>query len=252
MRIDCEHCGKAMQVPDEKVPDRAFTLTCPGCQNKITVDPHAAQAPATAAPTPPPAAPAPAPTQSPQAPAPAPPGPSDDFHAEAPTDSSLDSTGTHSVGGLRALRSNEVELLEQLTPIALVVDLDVAPDAAVDAQLKLAGMKEISHVSSLAEAVDRAEELEAGMLVIRMAKAPAPPCEPLEPLYRMPSRARRRTFVVLMADNVRNLDGQVAFYLQVNCLLNSQETAGLSVPLRRALLFHLKHYRHWWDTQEAS
>lgn len=254
MRIDCDSCGKAMQVPDEKVPDRAFTLTCPGCQNKITVDPAAKPASEEPAPTAPPAAapaaPAPAATApaatAPPAPAPASPSPATNPGA------ALESTGAHAVGGLRALRSNEVELLEQITPLALVVDVDVAPDESIDMQLKLAGMKDIHHLASLSEAVERAEELEAGMLVIRMSKAPAPPCEPLDPLYRMPSRARRRTFTVLMADNVRTLDGQVAFYLQANCLINAQETAGMAVALRRALLFHLKHYRHWWDTQEAS
>lgn len=239
MRIDCEHCGKAMQVPDDKVPHRVFTLTCPGCQNKITVDPSASKAPEEPAAEPAAAAPPQAAPSAPVAKAP----------ADAGASSSLESTGAHTVGGLRILRSNEVELLEQITPLALVVNIDVAPDPAVDAQLKLAGMKEISHLASLAEAVDRAEDLEAGMLVIRMAKAPAPPCEPLEPLFRMPSGARRKTFTILMADNVRTLDGMVAFYLQVNCLVNAQEVAGMAVPIRRALLFHLKHYRHWWDTQ---
>lgn len=268
MRIDCESCGKALQVPDDKVPDRVFSLTCPGCQNKITVDPNqGAEAPAPApAPSPAPAAAAAAAqtqtqtqaqtsqaqaqTSAPAASAPGaqPAGGGDADDGEAP----LESTGSHAVGGLRNLRSNEVELLEQITPLAIVVDVDVSPDPAVDAQLKLAGMKEIQHVSSLSEAVERAEELEAGMLVIRMSKAPPPPCEPLDPLYRMPTRARRKTFTVLLADNVRTLDGQVAFYLQVNCLINAQEKAGMAVPLRRALLFDLKHYRHWWDTQEGQ
>ena len=259
MRIDCEDCGKAMQVPDDKVPDRIFTLTCPGCQNRLTIDPQAVQQPAAPAPAPTPPTqpqaaqpphtqPPPAQPPPPQSAAPAMSGAAD--AARAP--SSLDSTGAHAVGGLRSLRSNEMQLLEQLTPLALVVDVDSAPDESIDGQLKLAGMKEIHHLASLAEAVDRAEELEAGMLVIRMSKVSAPPCEPLEPLYRMPSRARRKTFTVLLADNVRTLDGQVAFYLQVNCLINAQETAGMAVALRRALLFHLKQYRHWWDTQEAS
>lgn len=227
MRIDCESCGKALQVPDEKVPDRVFSLTCPGCQNKITVDPTSSGDAALAAPEPA-ATPAEAPVQAPQ--------------------EELSATGGH----LRSLRSHEMELMELMTPLAFVVDLDGAPDASVDAQLKLAGIKEIRHVQNLAEAVDRVEEQEAGLLVLRMDKAPAPPCEPLDPLYRMPAGARRKTFVALIADNVRTLDGQVAFYLQVNCLINAQELGGMAVPLRRALLFHLKHYRHWWDTQDRN
>ncbi|MDA8020803.1 MAG: zinc-ribbon domain-containing protein [Thermoanaerobaculia bacterium] len=245
MRIDCEHCGRALQIPDEKVPDRAFTLTCPSCQHKIQVDPRAGQAPSAepAEVVQPPADPFPSATTETSTTAPS---------SAGPDQAALESTGSHAVGGLRALRATEVELLERITPIAVVVHVDAAPDPAIDPQLELLGMKEIQHVATIEEAVDRVEEFEAGLLVIRMNKAPAPPCEPLEALYLMPARARRKTFTTLVADNVRTLDGQVAFYLQVNCLVNAQEIAGMAVPLRRALLFHLKHYRHWWDTQEEN
>jgi hypothetical protein len=87
--------------------------------------------------------------------------------------------------------------------------------------------------------------------LIWMDKAAPPPCKPLEPLHKLPMDVRRRTFIVLMADNVRSLDGQVAFYLQVNCLVNSQEIPRLPSLLRRALLHHLRLYRAW-DEEIAS
>ena len=58
------------------------------------------------------------------------------------------------------------------------------------------------------------------------------------------------TFVVLMAGNLKSLDGQTAFYLQMNCLVNSQETARIPVNIQRALLFHLRHYRYWHLQEE--
>lgn len=211
MRVDCEHCGKALQVPDDKVPDGAFTLTCPGCREKIRVDP----APETA-------------------------------------------TSAHDVehdGELRSLRGHEVELLDSLSPVAFVAHLEGGEGgdhSALNAQLKTLGMKEIRHFGDLAQACERAEEAEAGILLVRMTKAPAPPCEPLEPIYKLPFKARRRTFVALVADNVRTLDGQVAFYLQVNCLVHGSELPRLAVPLRRALLHDLRLYRHWWTTIEGN
>ena len=37
----------------------------------------------------------------------------------------------------------------------------------------------------------------------------------------------------------------VAFLLQVNCLINASDLEQLPVLLRRALLHHLRLYRHW-------
>lgn len=236
MRVDCEHCGKALQVPDDKVPEGAFTLTCPGCRETIRVDPKQSPAPGPARAE----ASAREPVQRPTQPAPqTPPGEHDVEHD----------------GEMRSLRGHEVELLESLSPVAFAVHLDGdggGNHSTLNAQLKTLGMKEIRHFADLGEACERAEEAEAGILLVRMQKAPAPPCEPLEPIYQMPFKARRRTFVALVADNVRTLDGQVAFYLQMNCLIHAGELPRLAVPLRRALLHDLKLYRHWWTTIESN
>ena len=100
-------------------------------------------------------------------------------------------------------------------------------------------------METLDDAVDNLMETEAGILLIRMGKASPPPCEPLQPLERLSYDVRRRTFVVMMADNVRSLDGQLAFYLQVNCLIATQDCTRLAALVRRALLHHLRLYRYW-------
>lgn len=41
MQVVCDSCKKSMNIPDEKLPkDQAFSITCPGCKNKIKVDQH--------------------------------------------------------------------------------------------------------------------------------------------------------------------------------------------------------------------
>ncbi len=41
MQVVCDSCQKSMNIPDEKLPkDQAFSITCPGCKNKIKVDQH--------------------------------------------------------------------------------------------------------------------------------------------------------------------------------------------------------------------
>jgi len=41
MQVECNECQRSMNIPDEKLPkDQAFSVTCPGCKNKIKVDQH--------------------------------------------------------------------------------------------------------------------------------------------------------------------------------------------------------------------
>ena len=41
MQVTCNACQRSMNIPDEKLPkDQAFSITCPGCKNKIKVDQH--------------------------------------------------------------------------------------------------------------------------------------------------------------------------------------------------------------------
>jgi ribosomal protein S27E len=41
MQVECNGCKRSMNIPDEKLPkDQAFSITCPGCKNKIKVDQH--------------------------------------------------------------------------------------------------------------------------------------------------------------------------------------------------------------------
>lgn len=41
MQVLCNACQRSMNIPDEKLPkDQAFSITCPGCKNKIKVDQH--------------------------------------------------------------------------------------------------------------------------------------------------------------------------------------------------------------------
>lgn len=41
MQVTCNACQRSMNIPDEQLPkDQAFSITCPGCKNKIKVDQH--------------------------------------------------------------------------------------------------------------------------------------------------------------------------------------------------------------------
>lgn len=215
MQVACDHCGKELRLPPEKVPDGAFTLKCPACGEKFHVDPSAE--------------PAAAPGQA----------------FAKPDDAS-----TGSFEPLRRLLPKEQELLDRLVPVAFLVEEPGGVGEQVAEALKLLGMREIVRFGTVAEAVEALGETEASLLLIEMSKAPPPPCPPLEPLRQLGPQVRRRTFVALAAKNVRSLDGQVAFYLEVSCTLSLQDLPSLPQNLRRALLHQLRLYRHW-DATEA-
>ncbi len=41
MQVTCNACQRSINILDEKLPkDQAFSITCPGCKNKIKVDQH--------------------------------------------------------------------------------------------------------------------------------------------------------------------------------------------------------------------
>ncbi len=220
MKVTCEHCSKALTLADDKAPARPFQLTCPACHKNFVVAADRVAADRESAPA------------AAQAPAK---GGGRDTDAPAAADA----------GEMPKLRPAEKELLSSIVPEAFVADLGQSPPGSLTAELERLGMEEVRHFTSLDDALDVLSDTGAGILVVRMDKASAPPCVPLEPLERLSYAERRRTFVVLVADNVKSLDGQVAFYLQVNCLINAQDAGRFAPLVRRALLHHLRLYRHW-------
>lgn len=231
MLIVCEHCQRQLNLPDEKIPSHRFALTCPGCKGRMEVDPEEASA-----------APAPAP-------APAGEEAAGEEAAAAPssTASGADDGGA---GGrkfmpLPPLRELDRELLDHLPRLAGIANPTGGPTAHLEAGLKLLEMDEVRVFDTIEAATEAMLETDLSVLLVVLERATAPPCAPLAPIQRLPLPARRKTFVALMAPNVRNLDGQTAFYLQVNCLLSTQDIPRFPADLHRALVFHLRHYRFW-------
>lgn len=241
MRVVCEHCGRQLNLPDDKVPDRPFTMTCPGCKGKLHIDPKAVagEDPGDETrdvyPEPAPSAVAPSPATAAGEQAWSPNGAA---RPRSPHD-------TGSLTRLTALAPADQQLLDRASPLALVVSLGLPPAPELTELLQVVGMEEVRHYTDLAEACEEASEADVGVLLLRVEKAAPPPFEALTPIYKLPADIRRRVFVALLADNVRSLDGQAAFYLQVNCVLSGQEMESFPLKLRRALLHHLRLYRYW-------
>lgn len=239
MRVVCEHCGKPLNLPDDRIPDRPFTVACPACKGKLHIDPAAYEDPGDATR-------AVVPEAAPNWPAAAPATPA--AAAEPVFGTSSRSRSPHDTGSLTRitpLTPADQALLEHFPPVALVASIGLPPAPELTDLLRAIGMEEVRHYTDLQEACQEALEADVGILLLRVDKAAPPPFEALTPVYKIPAEIRRRVFIALLAENVRSLDGQAAFYLQVNCVLSSQEMDSFPIKLRRALLHHLRLYRYW-------
>lgn len=234
LQVVCEHCGKQIKLPAEKVPDRPFALACPQCKAKIRIDPTARAEPAAAEPI---SEIFPIPTPTPGL---AFSNPSAARAAHPPAQ-----TASDGFEPLRPLTEEEATLFHHLAPTAFLVTEGGETSDRLEAALRCVGMREIERYPDVGAAVETLADAEVGILLVEMDKAPAPPCPPLDPLRQLSPAQRRATFVALAAQNVRSLDGQVAFYLQVNCVLATGEMPRLPNLLRRAVLYHLRLYRAW-------
>ncbi|HET9765703.1 MAG TPA: hypothetical protein VFS60_02575 [Thermoanaerobaculia bacterium] len=227
LRVTCQHCQRTTVVDSDKLPDQPVSFRCPGCQAKIVVDKRkllaaageTAHTPAAATTT----------AARPAAVA----GTSDAANAD------------RSTGPLVVTPESPLEMAlppgETLPPGFLV-----AEDAEAGAQLRRQ-LEPYDCVLELfadaATARERALQEPPPLLVYVADAVTKPPYAPLEPLVALPSRERRRTFAVLVAGNVKTLDGNLAFLYQVNLLLNRQHVAQAPGILYSALRSHQRLYK---------
>jgi len=215
LRVTCQHCQRTTVVDSEKLPDQPVSFRCPGCQAKIVVDKRKLLAAADA------------PGQTTPAPA----------AAAANAD--------RSTGPLVVTPESPLEMAlppgETIPPGFLV-----AEDAEAGAQLRRQLEPYDCTLEPFADAGaarERALQDPPPLLVYVADAVTKPPYAPLEPLVSLPPRERRRTFAVLVASNVKTLDGNLAFLYQVNLLLNRQHLAQAPGILYAALRSHQRLYK---------
>ena len=235
LRVTCQHCQRTTVIDSEKLPDQPVAFRCPGCQAKIVVDKRKLLATADAA------------GETAHAAAPA----AEATAAAVPARSAAagraggTADGDRSTGPLVVTPDSPLEMAlppgETLPPGFLV-----AEDAETGTQLRRALEPYDCILEPFADAAaarERALQEPPPLLVYVADAVTKPPYAPLEPLVTLPPRERRRTFAVLVAGNVKTLDGNLAFLYQVNLLLNRQHLAQAPGILYSALRSHQRLYR---------
>jgi len=188
--LTCSACSHILPFDPAKYPAQMLSFKCPKCKGKISHDNRkAAQEEAPAA------------KARPAAPDP----PQEEVH----------------------LIAIPAELLQNMPPLPEKTAFMVAQNGALAPVLK-EGLEEIGFYvketfTNFKDAVQPVQQDLPGMLLLQAEEIPAPPYGDIMPLIALPPTLRRRIFVALLGGGVKTLDGNAAFFYQVDCLVGAED-----------------------------
>ena len=80
------------------------------------------------------------------------------------------------------------------------------------------------------------------VVILNPAQMTPPPLEAMQPIVSLMPSDRRRSFFILVSDNLRTLDGNAAFLYGVNLVVSAKDLGNFSHIYRDALAFHERLY----------
>jgi predicted Zn finger-like uncharacterized protein len=251
MQANCPQCTQRIVIDDARVPDRAFSVKCPKCQNTVKFPGRAAVA--AASPAPAGASTTPAVPPPPDMPPPA----LESGAFEAPPSSGMpgsDEMRTQLMAQLRREMSMGTGADAGTSGRALVAFPDRAVAGAVTVMLSRQG-----YVVDTIEDWDEASRLiEQGLYSLTLTtRAPAPAGKDnlYQRLARLSPDNRRRIFVVLVGDEWKSGDALQAFTASADLVLNTREAAAADALLRNIVTERARLYQVYNDARvrhEAS
>ncbi len=221
MRIQCDHCQAAFNVPDEKMPrGRQFKATCSKCRRTIIVEPQGTSGGKGA-------------TIGVDV--------SLSEVTDAPTaiEADLDTTSAY---------DSPLEVLEEGAMSALV---------CVDEPERLKAVKEaledLNYYTSVASSVKEAlsklryNQYDLVMLDEEFCGESADNNTILRYLQPMPMSTRRNIFLMMISNQIRTLDNLLAFANSVNAVINVSDIQKVKLVLERAMADHRRFYKVYRD-----
>lgn len=231
MQANCPKCAQKIVIDDARVPDRAFSVKCPKCQNSVRFPGKGAAA----------AAP-------PAGPAAAPPPP-----AEAPR---MDADPALSAEAMRAEMMAQVrremsmgEPARTTSRRAVVSLADRGQAGAVTLPLTRQGYQ----VDSIDNPEEGSRLIEQGVydLVVTGRAAAAAGKEGLyQRMSRLGPDARRRVFLVLVGDDFKTGDGTQAWIAMADLVANPRDLGTLDATLTKTVEERTRLYQVFLDAQK--
>lgn len=102
--------------------------------------------------------------------------------------------------------------------------------------------RQVIHFPSSEAARDFFLQEYPSLVVFNPAQVSAPPVPDMAPLLQITSVDRRKGFFVLVADNLRTLDGNAAFLYNVNLIVATKDLPNFDRIFREADGFHQRLY----------
>ena len=221
IRIHCNACHRPILVDETKLPMREVTFPCPACKAALTVDRRNVNQPA--------AAPQPAASPAPPKPASSPLPP----QASAPPPSEEES---------------QAILEDDLAAKALIVGVD-SPAARQAAEAL--GFQPV-HFATVEACRDYYLQEYPSLVFLCPAHITRPPLEELAPITNIGPSDRRRSFFILLAEGLRTLDGNAAFFYNVNLVVASKDAGSIQQVYRDAEAHHRRMYHSFWAVQREA
>lgn len=212
MEVQCSGCQRKIHIPDDRVPKgKRFTIACPKCKEKITVDPTEASAP-------PPEAKSPPNNGANGAP------PEPDAAAGPPKD--------------------PFELLEEGAKTAIICETDPEIRGKLRTVVEDLGYHTLESLSPR-DSLKQMRFRDFTLVVINERFGTRDPDmnHVLKYLSQMPMNNRRNSFVVLLSDRFRSRDNMMAFNKSVNLILNLKDLDDFGKFLEISLNEHEIFYR---------
>lgn len=207
MDVSCQHCQTRFKIPDEKVPQgKAFSLNCPKCKQKFTVEPQAGD---TAGP----------------------PG-GDRALFDEVSSSSYDAS------------ERPFDFIEEGAQTAIICEND--PEYRLKIQAALKGMGYYVNEASSARDVLKQMRFHAFDMVVINERFDTPDPDRnsvLRYLERLSMSARRNIFVTLISDRFRTMDNMAAYHKSVNVVVNVSNLDELGKIMQRGISDNVAFYR---------
>lgn len=215
MQVTCNECQRSINIQDEKLPkDQAFSITCPGCKNKIKVDQHLN------APTPPP--------------------------AESKQEEAVDTVGM-------VMNQEEFEddddlvIYDENDQLALILDeknQSAWTQALESQEYKIQSAKSPEH------AVHKMKFTHFHFIALHetygnknLENSPV-----YNTLIEMPIVTRRNIFVALIGANFKTLNNMQAFQKSVNVVINEKDLDKLGDVLKKSISENEIFYKVFKET----
>jgi predicted Zn finger-like uncharacterized protein len=225
MEVTCEKCQSKFKIPDGKIPaDKAVTLPCPKCKNKISIAPSKKAED----------------TPTEKAPEPAPPPPQ--FEESDQTEAEVYDAS-----------DKPFDFLEEEGKTVLVCESDAGLKKHVLNALR--DMEyQITEAQNSRDALKNMRYHRYDLIVVNEGFDTTDPDSNGVLIYieRLQMSDRRNTVVALISDRYRTMDNMMAFNKSVNMIINVENINDIAKILRSGIADYEYFYRVYMDSMKAT